>query len=130
MGEPNLCSVTILTETPRVAGVEEVTTWVGTWSSHSTLGSVITSPCVPASFLLKSLLASVLMSRRLKPVSGAPPFGDRSGGISGRTFPLMPVYSLGTGNSLTGDWRVLEACKIILYSGMINTSTLGQAVGF
>lgn len=79
MGEPNLCSVTILTETPRAAGVEEVTSWVGTSSSHSTLGLVITYPCVPASFLLKSLLASVLMSRKLKAVSGAPPFGDRSG---------------------------------------------------
>lgn len=108
MGEPSLCSGTILTETPRAAGVEEVTTWVGTWSSHSILGLVTTYPCVPASFLLKSLLASMLMSRRLKPVSGAPPFGDRSGGISGITFPLMPVYSLGTGNSTTGDWRVLD----------------------
>lgn len=79
MGEPNLCSVTILTETPRAAGVEEVTTWVGTWSSHATLGLVITYPCAPASFLLKSLLASVLNDRKLKPVSGAPPFGDRRG---------------------------------------------------
>ena len=65
----------ILTGAPSAAGVPS---WVETWLSRSTLGLVVTYYYVPASFYLKSLLASVLMSRELKLVPGTLPFGKRS----------------------------------------------------